>query len=123
MEDKKTEVHQSESIHLDERGFWDKLKKIAKSAGCQLLCLALKLYYAYRKPSTPLWAKTTIAIALAYFILPIDAIPDAVPGLGYTDDFGVMLTALKAVGKSIDDDVKTTAAAKLRTWLGEDCVC
>ncbi len=40
-----------------------------------------KLEKAYRDPR-----------ALAYFILPIDAIPDMLPAAGYTDDL-IVLTA------------------------------
>ena len=49
---------------------------------------ALWLYYAAQRPQTPIWAKTTIYAALGYFILPVDIIPDLIPGAGYVDDLG-----------------------------------
>ena len=54
---------------------------------------ALWLYYAAQQPNTPVWAKTLIYGALAYFVLPFDAIPDVLLGLGFTDDMAVLLAA------------------------------
>ena len=42
---------------------------------------ALQLYFAAEDPQTPKWAKGVIYAALGHFILPVDAIPDAVPVL------------------------------------------
>ena len=39
---------------------------------------------------SPLWAKTVIIGALGYLICPIDAIPDIIPGVGFTDDLVIM---------------------------------
>jgi uncharacterized membrane protein YkvA (DUF1232 family) len=50
-------------------------------------------YYAAFDRATPLKAKGILIGALAYFILPVDALPDFVLGLGFTDDMAVLLTA------------------------------
>ena len=50
-------------------------------------------YYAAFDRATPLKAKGILIGALAYFILPIDALPDFVLGLGFTADMAVLLTA------------------------------
>ena len=39
--------------------------------------------------------------ALAYFVIPFDAVPDVFALLGYADDAAVMLGAIKAVGSHI----------------------
>ena len=70
---------------FNENSFWAKLAAVAKSVGREVIEKALWLYYAAQRPDVPLWAKTTIYSALAYFILPIDLIPDFLPG-GYVDD-------------------------------------
>ncbi|RNM19035.1 DUF1232 domain-containing protein, partial [Dickeya undicola] len=69
------------------------------------------------RPDTPIWAKTTIYASLAYFVLPIDAIPDAIPVVGYTDDLAVLATALATVSMYIDEKVKQLAAQKISDWF------
>ena len=41
--------------------------------------------------------KVTLFGAIAYFVLPMDAIPDMLPMLGFTDDAAVLATAIKLV--------------------------
>ena len=101
----------------DER-FWDKVKHFALAAGREVIEKALWLYYAFQRPETPAWAKTIIAGALAYFILPVDAIPDAIPVAGYTDDLGALASALGMVAMHITADVKQQASLKLNEWFG-----
>lgn len=60
-------------------------------------------YYAARDPQTPKKAKTILMAALAYFVLPIDAVPDVVIGLGFTDDATVLATALGVVGMHVKE--------------------
>lgn len=97
---------------------WDKLKHFALSAGKEVVEKALCLYYAAQQPDTPLWAKTVIYGALTYFISPIDAVPDITPVLGYSDDLGVLVSAVLTVAMYVTDDVKQRARDKLQTWFG-----
>jgi uncharacterized membrane protein YkvA (DUF1232 family) len=39
--------------------------------------------------------------ALAYFVLPTDAVPDFIAGLGYTDDAAVFTAMLAIVGRHL----------------------
>jgi uncharacterized membrane protein YkvA (DUF1232 family) len=50
----------------------------------QIIQDALAMYFCMMDPATPLPVKATIAGALTYFLSPIDAIPDAIVGLGFT---------------------------------------
>ncbi|MDN8540102.1 DUF1232 domain-containing protein [Erwinia sp. BC051422] len=59
----------------------------------------------------------TIYAALAYFVLPIDAVPDALPVVGFTDDPGVPAGALAAVSMYINEDVKNQATEKMADWF------
>jgi len=106
------------SKKYSEEGFFDKLVGYAKSAGSEVVETALKLYYAMENPKTPAWAKTTIIGALGYFISPIDAIPDMIPVVGYTDDLSVLAAAASTVAMYINDDVKKKAKAKMKDWFG-----
>ena len=74
-----------------------KLARHAVAAGREVVEKVLWLYYASRRPDVPRWAKVTIYAALAYFILPLDVVPDLVLGLGFTDDMAVLLAAVNVV--------------------------
>jgi uncharacterized membrane protein YkvA (DUF1232 family) len=107
-------------VAYTEEGFWDKLKRYARSAGREVVEKALLLYYAAQQEKAPAWAKATIAGALGYFIVPLDAVADLTPAVGYADDLGVLVLALAAVATYINDEVRTQAASKLSDWFGED---
>lgn len=99
--------------------FLDEAARLAGRAGYAVLEKALWLHYAAQRPETPLWARTTIYAALGYLVLPVDAVPDLLPG-GLVDDAGLFAGALGVVAFWIDDAVRAQAAAKLRTWFGGD---
>jgi uncharacterized membrane protein YkvA (DUF1232 family) len=69
------------------------------------------MYFCMLDPKTPLWVKGTAAGALAYFILPFDAIPDLMPVLGMSDDAGVLATALTAIAAYVTDEHRQQANA------------
>ena len=102
-----------------EEGFWDKVKNVAKKAGIKVIYSALMLFYAFKEKDTPMWAKSIIIGALGYFISPLDAIPDIIPVGGYTDDIGVLVMAIAAVGAYITTQVKQQAKDKLHDWFGD----
>ena len=104
---------------FSEQGFWSKLKLYARSAGKEVVEKALLLYYAAQEEKAPAWAKATIAGALGYFIVPLDAIADLTPAVGYADDLGVLALAIAAVATYINDDVREKAASKLQDWFGD----
>ncbi|MBH3138556.1 hypothetical protein I5M99_17255 [Serratia marcescens] len=56
---------------FDDSSFWNKIMRYAKKAGSEVIEKALWLYFAAQRPNTPLWAKTAIYGALAYFVLPM----------------------------------------------------
>ncbi len=74
------------------------------------------LYFCLLDRRTPLWAKGVAAAALAYFILPLDAIPDFLPLLGMSDDIGVLSAALAAVSTQITPEHRNRAQA----WLQDE---
>lgn len=98
--------------------FGKKTKSFAKIAGKEVIEKALQLYYAMQAPATSTWAKAVIITALGYFISPIDAIPDAIPLIGFADDLGVLAAAIATVATYITDDIKAKAEAKLAEWFG-----
>ncbi|MCD4677850.1 MAG: DUF1232 domain-containing protein [Desulfobacula sp.] len=73
------------STDYSDEKFWDKIVKLPGTAGCSILRTSITLYILLREPTVPVWAKTIIIAALGYFICPIDAVPDFLPG-GYIED-------------------------------------
>lgn len=102
-----------------ESDFWKKLKKYATKIGIEAVRKLLQLFYVMQKEEVPTKTKFTIVAALAYFILPIDLIPDFLPG-GFTDDFAAIATALAIVASYIDDEVNWKADEKIREIFGDE---
>ncbi|MGE0005159.1 MAG: YkvA family protein [Parvibaculaceae bacterium] len=73
-------------------GFWPKLARVF--AAIPFAEDALAAYYCAFDRATPLKVKGVLLGALAYFVLPLDAVPDFLLGLGFTDDMAVLLTAI-----------------------------
>lgn len=104
---------------INEKSFWDKVKSAVKAVGKQGIKLALILYYCYLDDETPQWAKLSIAGALVYFVSPVDAVPDVVPGVGYTDDLGVMALAMAAVAAHIKQEHRDRADEWIKQSFGD----
>jgi uncharacterized membrane protein YkvA (DUF1232 family) len=102
-----------------ENGLLKKIHHFAKHAGLNVVYSVLLLYYAYRRSDTPIWAKRIIIGVLGYFIMPIDALPDLTPIIGYTDDLGVLSFGLVTIAGHVNDEVRIKARLKLRDWFGE----
>ena len=47
---------------------------------------SVALWFAYRRPETPLVAKLVCMLIVAYALSPIDLIPDFIPVLGFLDE-------------------------------------
>jgi uncharacterized membrane protein YkvA (DUF1232 family) len=93
------------------RGFWEKVRKTLGVV--PFLEEAVAAFYCAIDPLTPSWVKATLFGALAYFILPFDAVPDFLAGLGYTDDLAVLAGAVRAVGGHVSDEHRARARATL----------
>ena len=109
---------QDYSTEYSESSFWDKVAAFAIKAGKELLDKALILYYCLQDSATPAWAKTVIVSALGYFVMPLDAIPDTLPAVGYADDLGVVVMALGMVAAHVKPEHKTKAEEKWKVWFG-----
>lgn len=97
--------------------FREKLARVARAAGREVVEKALWLFFAARRPETPRWAKATVYAALAYFVVPLDAIPDVAPIAGYTDDLGVLALAVGTIAVYIDEGVKERTRRVLARWF------
>ncbi len=77
-----------------------KITRQLKQLSGNIIDLSVSFYFAMLDEDTPLWAKAVIVTALAYFISPLDAVPDFLP-TGYGDDMTILLTALSSVNQHI----------------------
>lgn len=73
----------------------------------------LAAYHCVRDPATSKRVKFILLAAMAYFIMPADAIPDIVPILGFTDDAAVIAAALTAVRGAILPEHREKARAMM----------
>lgn len=97
---------------VDPDSFW---KKIRDTAGrVPFADEAVAIWYAARDPRTPTKVKAILLGAIAYFVLPVDVIPDFIAGLGYTDDLGVLIAAWRAVRPHVTDEHRSRAREALR---------
>ena len=100
------------SLSLNDKGLARRLsKKITlhiKQLSTDIIDLVATFYFAILDSDTPLWAKAVIFSAIAYFISPLDVVPDFLP-TGYADDIAVLLSALSSVSKHIKDSHKQSA--------------
>lgn len=76
-------------------GFWRTLRRAAKQAPFMPDIVAA--YYVALDNHTPLKARGMLLAALAYFVLPVDMIPDFIVGLGFTDDAAVLMAAISTL--------------------------
>ncbi len=72
---------------------------------------AVALYFCLMDSRTPLYVKGTIAAALAYFLAPLDTLPDFILGFGFTDDAGVIAATLATVARHVTAEHRNQAMA------------
>ncbi|MGY4752165.1 YkvA family protein [Pannonibacter sp. Q-1] len=54
-------------------------------------------YFCALDPATPRKVRATLLAALAYFVLPLDVVPDFILGIGFGDDATVLMGAIAMV--------------------------
>jgi uncharacterized membrane protein YkvA (DUF1232 family) len=62
---------------------------------------ALAAYHCVRDPATAPRVKIILLSALAYLVMPVDAVPDFLPLLGFGDDAAAIATAIATVREAI----------------------
>jgi uncharacterized membrane protein YkvA (DUF1232 family) len=105
----------AQRLAADEQGlrrkFWCKLRRLA--ARLPFAEDLLAAYYCAFDRQTPLRVKAALIGAIAYFVLPTDAIPDVLPVIGYTDDAAMLAAAIRLVAGHINDDHREGARRTL----------
>ncbi|MEZ5829179.1 MAG: YkvA family protein [Hyphomicrobiales bacterium] len=93
------------------RDFWAKLKRFAGQVPFVEDLVAA--YYCALDPATPMRVRGMLLATLAYFILPMDLIPDIVLGLGFADDVALLTAVVGMVSSHITPAHRAAAARAL----------
>ena len=119
-------MEEKENINLEkeeykkeynEKSFFDKLKKVLKVVGVKGVYMLLLLYNTLQRKDIPPKEKSIIIGALGYFILPLDALPDITPIVGYSDDIFALGMAILKVIPYIDDEMKEKSKEQIKKWF------
>lgn len=110
-------VHKTNEMRV-KRDFWPKMRKVASKI--PFADQALAAWYATQDPETPFRAKALLLGALAYFVMPVDAIPDVFTVVGFSDDAAVIAAVLATLGSHIKDKHRLSAQAMLAKLRGDD---
>ncbi len=100
-----------------ERKFWDKLRKYIRHV--PFVDDLIAAYYCAIDPVTPLHVKAVLFGALAYFIMPIDLVPDVIAWVGFTDDAAVLYAVLRTIAPHIKDRHRVQAKAAIDQMAGD----
>jgi uncharacterized membrane protein YkvA (DUF1232 family) len=87
--------------------FWAKLKRVARKVPFAEDLLAA--YFCATDPATPRRVKLILLAAVAYFVVPTDALPDILPLLGFADDAAMLAAAISQVAGAINDSHRRKA--------------
>lgn len=91
--------------HFSESAFKSKLSRISGEVREK----AMVLYLVFQDPCTPAWVKILIVSVLGYLIWPLDAIPDALPIIGFLDDLAAMAAVLVSIEIYITPEIRLKA--------------
>jgi len=95
-----------------EAGFWPKVKRVLGRVS--FVEDAVAAYYCARDPETPFRVKAVLMGALAYFVLPLDVVPDFLVAVGLVDDAAVIGYAFKYVSRYVEPVHRDRARTALR---------
>lgn len=96
------------------RRFWNKVRNTLGKIPFSEQAVAA--FYCATDGQTPARVKAVLFAALAYFVLPVDMIPDFAAGLGFTDDATVLFAAMSALAPYVTE----THFERARRFLAKD---
>ena len=99
--------------YFSDNAFWSKLQSLSGNGWCEMLKQVVTLYVLLKDSSTSMTLKITLIGALGYFIAPIDAIPDLIPLLGYTDDMSIIGMLINQLSHAITPEIEQQVRALL----------
>ncbi len=94
------------------RDFWAKLKRVARQIPFAEDVAAA--YFCTVDPKTPSRVKLVLMGAIAYFVMPLDAVADFLPLFGFADDAAILAAAISQVADAITEEHREKAREALR---------
>ena len=105
--------------YFSESDLLAKIGKVGKTIGATILYPVLLLFNLLKSNEVNLKEKAMIIGTLGYFILPVDLLPDAIVGAGYTDDAAALMGTLTALASCFTEDMQLTSKQQLKKLLGD----
>ena len=94
-----TEEQATQKMQFVEDNLWTKLGNAGKKI---TFAKDIRALFYYMKDPLIGWHRKAIVVAgLIYFLVPLDAIPDFSPFIGFLDDLGVITSLLRYLGKEL----------------------
>jgi uncharacterized membrane protein YkvA (DUF1232 family) len=111
----KSEMEAMRRAARDEAGIlaeaFDRIRRLARQLPFSADLLAA--YFCVRDPATSGRVKLILLAAMAYFVMPIDGVPDLIPILGFGDDAAIIAAAIAAVRGAITEEHRADARRAL----------
>lgn len=76
----------------------------------------ISLWFATKHPLTPWFAKAIAIFVVAYFLSPIDLIPDFIPILGYLDELLLLPVLIWLVLKLLPSHILAECRSNAEEW-------
>ena len=111
------ESEQEAKARKVQRRFWPTLKRAIRQVPFSRDVVAA--YYCAMDPTTPMRTRGILLGALAYFVMPLDFIPDVLAMVGFSDDIAVLTAAFAAISGQIKEQHYVKADETLRGELPE----
>lgn len=92
--------------------FWRKVKRTANQI--PFMDEVVAAYFCAMDPQTPTRVRGILIASLAYFILPLDAVPDFLLFFGFSDDIAVLTAAFATVRGEITEAHRKAAREALQ---------
>ena len=99
------------------KNFWLKTRRFANKI--PMMDEVVAAYFCAMDPATPTKVRGTLLAALAYFIMPVDMIPDFLAFVGFSDDIAVLSIAISTVSAHITNAHRNAAKSALSEKLGD----
>ncbi len=103
---------------MSPHSLWEKVTSNYAKVGREGIKQIVTLYYLVIDPTVSALSKVAAVAALSYFVMPLDAIPDFLIGVGYTDDITAVTAAIASLFNTITADHQRQAEETVSGWFG-----